>query len=69
MEYIVSFHFNCLNKRNMISRKSGEVYVTSDASPEELQASDELCHLIAQDMGQKTKQTILSVDITDIRQK
>lgn len=53
----------------MISRKSGEVYVTSDASPEELQASDELCHLIAQDMGQKTKQMILSVDITDIRQK
>lgn len=68
-EYTVSFTFNCLNKRSMISRKGGEMDITTNAPVDELKKSDELLYLIAQDMAQKTKQTILSVDITDIRQK
>ena len=69
MEYTVSFNFNCINKRSMISRKSGEVDITTDAQPEELKTNQDLADLIVDDMARKTKQVVLSVDITDIRPK
>jgi hypothetical protein len=66
MNYLVKFNFNCINKKSLISGKSGEVEITSDASIEELKNSKELPNLIALDMANKTKQSIISVDITDI---
>jgi hypothetical protein len=69
MEYTVKFNFNCINKRSMVSGKSGEVDITTEAKPEELKTSEELISLIATDMARKTKQSILSVEITDVRGK
>lgn len=66
MNYLVKFNFNCINNKSLISGKSGEVEITSDASIEELKNSKELPNLIALDMANKTKQSIISVDITDI---
>jgi len=66
MNYLIKFNFNCINKKSLISGKSGEVEITSDASIEELKNSKELPNLIALDMANKTKQSIISVDITDI---
>ena len=53
----------------MVSGKSGEVDITTEAKPEELKTSEELISLIATDMARKTKQSILSVEITDVRGK
>jgi len=69
MEYTISFDFNCINKQNLISGKSGEVDVTSNASAENLKNNKDLIGLIAIDMGKKTKQSIISVDIKDVRIK
>ncbi len=66
MEYTIKFNFNCLSKRSVISGKSGEVDITTDAKKEELKTSQELIGLIALDMAKKTKQSIISVDITDV---
>ena len=53
----------------MVSGKSGEVDITTEAKPEELKTSEELIGLIATDMARKTKQSILSVEITYVRGK
>lgn len=66
MEYIVKFNFDCFNKRSMASKKSGECEITSTATPEQLKGMPELKNLIAVDMHRKTRQAILSVDITNI---
>lgn len=68
-EYTVSFIFDCINKRSMVSRKSGEVDITTDATPEELMSSDGLKAMIIQEMARKTKQVILSIDIQGIKEK
>ena len=68
-EYIVSFNFNCINKRNAVSGKSGQVEITAEGAPEDLRKSSELFALISSEMAQKTNQTILSIDITDIKEK
>lgn len=69
MEYIVTFNFNTINKNSKISKKNGEVEITTNASIEELKNSNELIQLISNDMKNKTKQTILSVEIIDIKEK
>ena len=69
MEYTVKFYFTCINKRSRVIGKSGEVDITTEAKPEELKTSEELIGLIATDMARKTKQSILSVEITDVRGK
>lgn len=51
----------------MVSGKSGEVDITTDARPEKLKTSEKLIGLIAADLARKTKQSILSVEITDIQ--
>lgn len=67
MEYTVKFDFSCMgNKGNKISLKSGEVDITSDATPSQLKKSNELITLIANDMAQKTKKNILNVEINEI---
>ena len=69
MEYTVSFNFNCINKKNAVSGKSGQVEINAESSPEELRNSSELFALISSEMAQKTKQSILSIEITDIVEK
>lgn len=66
MKYTVKFNFDCINKRSMISGKSGELDITTEAQPEELKTNEELIGLIASEMARKTKQLILSVEITDV---
>ena len=66
MEYTIKFNFNCVNKYNKISNKNGEVNITTETSPELLKTSKELIDLIISDMARKTKQSILSVDITSV---
>lgn len=53
----------------MVSGKSGEVDITTDAKSEELKTSQWLISLIADEMARKTKQSIISVEITDVRGK
>lgn len=69
MEYTVKFNFNCINKRSMVSRKSGEVDITTEAKTEELMTSQEVISLITTDVSRKTNQSILSVEITDVQVK
>ncbi len=69
MEYTVSFDFNCINKQNLISGKSGEVDVTANTTSEELKINKELVGLIATDMEKKTNQSVISVDIKDVQIK
>ena len=66
MDYKVQFNFNCVNKRSLVSGKSGEVNITSEATQDELKSSNELIGLIALEMEKKTKQSVISVDITKI---
>ena len=53
----------------MISGKSGEVDIITEVKPEELKTSKELIDLISTDMARKTKQSMISVEITDVRGK
>lgn len=69
IQYLVKFNFSIMNKKSMVSGKSGEVDITTDVNPEKLKSSDELIGLIADDMARKTKQTILFVEITDVISK
>lgn len=69
MEYTIKFNFNCISKRSVISGKSGEVDITTDAKKEDLKTSQELIGLIALDMAKKTKQSIISVDIIEVLEK
>lgn len=62
MEYTVNFDFNTINKKSMISGKKGMMNITSEASLEQLQQSDDLIKLIAFEMEKSTKQKVLSVD-------
>jgi hypothetical protein len=66
MEYTVLFDFNVINKKSMVSGKSGEVDITADATPEQLKNSSELIRLIALDIEKKTKQSVISVDIKEV---
>lgn len=69
MEYRVSFDFNVINKKSIISGKSGEVDITADATPEQLKNNSELIGLIALDMEKKTRQSVISVDIKEVQAK
>jgi hypothetical protein len=42
MEYTVSFKFNCINKRSLVSGKSGEVDITTESKPEELKTQNKI---------------------------
>lgn len=66
MEYTVKFKFDCINKRSLISRKSGEANITYDGIRKDLKKSKELILLIANDMANKTRQSIISVDVEEI---
>ena len=67
MDYTIKFNFNCVNKRGLVSGKSGEVEITTACEPERLKNNEQLVQLITNDMARKTKQSIVSVDITDVR--
>lgn len=69
MEYTVSFDFNVINKKSMVSGKSGELNITADATPEQLKKSSELIRSISLDMEKKTRQSVISVDIKEVRAK
>jgi hypothetical protein len=71
MNFLVKFTFNCINKRSLVSGKAGEIDITTevDVDPKTLQESEELRQVIIGDMTQKTRQTILSLDITEVRLK
>lgn len=60
-----------MNKRSLISGKTGEIIadVPSDIIPdiESLNKDEGLIKLIANEMARKTKQAIISLDITDIK--
>jgi hypothetical protein len=66
MKYIVNFNFNCFNKRGVISGRSGQIEVDTDMTKAELMGSKDLVTLIAQEMERKTKQSVMSVDVTEI---
>jgi hypothetical protein len=69
MDYIVKFDFNTVSKNGLVSGKSGEVDITTACEPERLRDNEELIQLIANDMAKKTKKSILSVTVTDVRRK
>jgi hypothetical protein len=66
MEYNVHFDLVLIGKKGGLQGASGEIYVTADASSEELKDSEVLIGMIANEMQAKTKKNILSVEITDV---
>ena len=69
MEYKIKFDFVCINKRGLISGKSGEAEVSSEENPEGFRNNEYLISQIARDMATKTRQSIISVEITDVQEK
>ena len=72
MEYVVEFGIDVISKRNLVSRKNGEIEVTTDASIEELNYEDNkkvLMDMIYVDVQPKVKQKIFNVEITKIKLK
>jgi hypothetical protein len=72
MEYTVEFGVDVISKRNLISRKNGEIDVTTEATIEELNWEDNkkvLMDMIFLDVQPKLKQKIFNVEILKIREK
>lgn len=69
MEYFVEFNFNLVNKRGLISGKSGEISITSKAKLEDLKTNKSFINLIIAHVKQKTNQKVFSVEITNINKK
>jgi len=69
MVYIVEFGIDVISKRNLISRKNGDIEVTTDATVEELNWEDNknvLKEMICADVQPKVKQKIFNVEILKI---
>lgn len=72
MEYTVEFGIDVISKRNLISRKNGEIDITTEATVEELNWEDNqkvLKDMIYLDVQPKVKQKIFNVEILKIRTK
>lgn len=69
MEYTVKFGVDVVSKRNLISRKNGEIDLTTDAVIDDLKQLDNekvLKHMIVKDVQPKMKQKIFNVEIINI---
>lgn len=67
MNYDVTFDFNTISKRGLISGKKGRINVDSSLEDAELlKTNPELIKLIAWHMKDKTKKEILSVNVTSV---
>lgn len=66
ISYTVKFNIDCISKKSMISRKSGEVNITTDAVPEDLMYSNDLMYLIAKEMSKKLNKNIFNVEIINV---
>jgi hypothetical protein len=53
----------------MVSGRSGEIDIDTDIPMDELKTDSELIQLIADEMMRKTKKSIMSVDITEIKEQ
>lgn len=72
MEYTVEFGIDVISKRNLISRKTGEIGITTDATIEDLQREDNrktIMNMIYLDVQPKLKQKIFNVEILKVRGK
>lgn len=72
MEYTVEFGIDMISKRSLISRKNGEIDITTDATIEELGWEDNqkvIKDLIFIDVQPKVKQKIFNVEILKVRGK
>lgn len=61
-----------ISKRNLISRKNGEIDITTDATIEDLQRKDNrktIMNMIYLDVQPKVKQKIFNVEILKVRGK
>jgi hypothetical protein len=69
MNYLIKFDFTCF-KFGKFSGKNGDVTITTEApvSIHEIQNSDVIKTMIANDMAIKTKKSILSVEITEVNE-
>lgn len=69
MEYTVKFGIDVISKRNLISRKNGEIDLTTDVVIDDLKQSNNekvLKHMIVADVQPKLKQKIFNVEIINI---
>ncbi len=67
IEYQIDFNFNCVNKKGLVSGKSGSVFVTAEKEiTPETKDDTVLLSVIAQEMALKTKKQILSVEILSV---
>ena len=67
MNYLIKFDFTCVDS-GMFKGKSGEVSITTESpvSIHEIQNSDVVKTMIANDMASKTGMSIFSVDINNV---
>lgn len=66
MEYTVSFTFSCIDSKSMISTKNATADISAESTAEELKKNSQLIALLASDMAQKTKKSILSLEILEV---
>lgn len=72
MEYTIEFGIDVISKRNLISRKNGEIDVTTDATSEEMWFGDNqkvLKDMVFSAIQTKVKQKIFNVEILKVKSK
>lgn len=72
MEYTIKFGLDIISKRNLISRKNGEIDLTVEADLEDLKRTDNekvLKQMIHKDVQSKLKQKIFNIEILEINEK
>ena len=68
MEYMISVTFDCINKKGLVSQKTGKTTVVTDKSIEYMMSDPDLLTALAEEMATVTKKGIISISINGIKQ-